>query len=463
MANSIYTNLISLNLQRNLGINMNKKKKNSKRISSGSRISSATENSADLAISSKAKSQIKSLEMSKKNIEDSKSLLETIDSSLKEINDIFIRARELTIQGSNDTLTSEDKRKIYGEMHSILSEVSYILNNAEFNEKKVFQDKELYSQIGANKNEGLELDLNFETLEEMMNNKNLNLSKELNLIFKQELSGIIKKIEEFDFTNSGNNFVAGNGRHYNVTDLTSLFEPFITLLNKIPVESPELKVFKDKVYKLIQDYKVDAKNHFEFINKNLDKNHKLCLQNTSYPGSLFGKGAGPTCGEDGVSVTVGQILDIMSDPNKIVLNNYTKKEFTDNMKKFLSEFENDFLNDKIDYNLDLYKYLDFMAKGEVDLSSERFASLYLNQLDSCIDKINSKNAKIGSTINRLDNTFNINGTYEENLSSYNSKLYDDDVVKEHIEFTKNSLLVEVNITFLAQANQKQNDVLRLLK
>src|SRR6266480_1210400 len=51
------------------------------------------------------------------NLDAAKGWLDATDSSLNSMQDIVQRARELAIQGANDTLTSSDRQKIALEIH----------------------------------------------------------------------------------------------------------------------------------------------------------------------------------------------------------------------------------------------------------------------------------------------------------------------------------------------------------
>lgn len=124
------------NINKNNGVNS----KAMNRISSGLRINSAEDDSAGLGISQGMKAQIRGLDQAKRNIQDGISLIQTAEGGLAQIeNPNLQRMRELVVQASNGTLTSEDKAIIKKEIDQIKNGINDIANNTEFNGIKVLR------------------------------------------------------------------------------------------------------------------------------------------------------------------------------------------------------------------------------------------------------------------------------------------------------------------------------------
>jgi len=64
-------------------------------------------------------------------------MIGTGEGALNETTSILQRMRELAVQGSNDTNTTDDRTQIQKEMNQLTSEVSRIGNNTEFNGQKL--------------------------------------------------------------------------------------------------------------------------------------------------------------------------------------------------------------------------------------------------------------------------------------------------------------------------------------
>ncbi|HMQ21544.1 MAG TPA: flagellin [Planctomycetota bacterium] len=129
----INTNIASLNAQRNLAGVTEKMSTNFRRLSTGLRITQASDDAAGLAISERLRSQIRSLEQSKRNANDGISLVQTAEGALSESSAILVRMRELAVQASNGTVSTKDKTTLNEEFQQLASEVDRIAKSVEFN------------------------------------------------------------------------------------------------------------------------------------------------------------------------------------------------------------------------------------------------------------------------------------------------------------------------------------------
>lgn len=130
---SINTNVTSLNAQRSLGVTQMKLSANYGRLSSGSRINTASDDAAGLAISERFKSQIRSYAQAERNAQDGISLLQTAEGAMNEISGVLIRIRELAIQGANGTLGTTERSYLDQEKTALLAEVDRFAQVTEFN------------------------------------------------------------------------------------------------------------------------------------------------------------------------------------------------------------------------------------------------------------------------------------------------------------------------------------------
>ncbi|MBL7665558.1 MAG: flagellin FliC [Bacteriovoracaceae bacterium] len=133
----INTNVASLAAQRNLGITNNALKDNFAKLSSGSRITKASDDAAGLAISEKLRAQIRGIRQAKRNAEDGISLIQTAEGGLQEISNIVIRLRELAIQAASDTVGNTERSFTDVEFQSLKDEVQRIAMVSEFNGRKL--------------------------------------------------------------------------------------------------------------------------------------------------------------------------------------------------------------------------------------------------------------------------------------------------------------------------------------
>ncbi|MBP8299386.1 MAG: flagellin FliC [Planctomycetes bacterium] len=128
----VNTNSASINAQRNLSSVTDKLSGNFRRLSTGLRISSASDDAAGLAISERLRSQVRSLDQAKRNANDGISLVQTAEGALNEVSSILTRLRELAIQSSNGSVSNLDKETLDEEFQSLVGEVNRIGRSTEF-------------------------------------------------------------------------------------------------------------------------------------------------------------------------------------------------------------------------------------------------------------------------------------------------------------------------------------------
>ncbi len=87
----------------------------------------------------------------------------------------------------------------------------------------------------------------------------------------------------------------------------------------------------------------------------------------------------------------------------------------------------------------------------------------LQAIDIAIGLVNSQRAKLGAYQNRLEHTIANLGTTIENLTSAESRIKDVDMALEMSNFTKGQILQQAGTAMLAQANQRPQAVLQLLR
>lgn len=145
-------NMSALNANRQLGITNRALSKSTEKLSSGYRVNRAADDAAGLSISEKMRGQIRGLNQASSNAQDGQSLIQTAEGALAEIHSVIQRMRELTVQASNDTNVSADRKAISMELAALSSEIDRIASQTEFNTMNLlngkFTSKSL--QVGAN-------------------------------------------------------------------------------------------------------------------------------------------------------------------------------------------------------------------------------------------------------------------------------------------------------------------------
>ncbi len=129
----INTNTTALNAQRTMSNTRRALDKSLERLSSGSRINSAGDDAAGLAISENLRAQVRGLRQAKRNAQDGVSLIQVSEGGLNEISNIMIRLRELAIQAASDTIGDTERQFADREFQALKQEVDRIANVTRFN------------------------------------------------------------------------------------------------------------------------------------------------------------------------------------------------------------------------------------------------------------------------------------------------------------------------------------------
>ena len=128
----INTNTASINAQFNLNKVNKEMEAAMEQLSSGKRINTASDDAAGMAIASRITSEVKGIEMAIRNSSDAQALIDTAEGAHQEVENILQRARELAVQASNDTNSSDDRASLQLEINQLLTEVDRISANTSW-------------------------------------------------------------------------------------------------------------------------------------------------------------------------------------------------------------------------------------------------------------------------------------------------------------------------------------------
>ena len=134
---TINTNVSSLIAKDAIGQNERAMSQAMTRLSTGSRINSARDDAAGLAISERMSSQISGLNMAARNANDGISLLQTLEGATKEISSMLGRMRELAVQAASETYTASDRDALHLEFDALMSEIDRVATDTEWNGEQI--------------------------------------------------------------------------------------------------------------------------------------------------------------------------------------------------------------------------------------------------------------------------------------------------------------------------------------
>ncbi|HVK62443.1 MAG TPA: flagellin [Bdellovibrionales bacterium] len=147
----ISTNISAITAQRNLGVQQKRNAHALSALSSGSRIVTAADDAAGLAISENIKGQTRGIAMARQNAFNAGSLVQVSEGGLNEINNIMIRLRELGVQAASDNIGDVEREFLDTEAQQLLEESNRIAKTTRFGSRMLLDGtgEELEFHVGA--------------------------------------------------------------------------------------------------------------------------------------------------------------------------------------------------------------------------------------------------------------------------------------------------------------------------
>ncbi|GAB5518497.1 MAG: flagellin [Rhodothermales bacterium] len=119
------------------------------RLSTGSRINRAEDDTAGYTISKKLEARVRGQAQALSNIGDAKSLLTVAEGSLSTIMDMLQTMKEKAVQAANDTMGTDERTAIENEMEALSAEIDSVLGDTTFNGTALFTSTALSFQVNA--------------------------------------------------------------------------------------------------------------------------------------------------------------------------------------------------------------------------------------------------------------------------------------------------------------------------
>ena len=163
MSITVNTNMQALRIQTNLNKATSKMNTSMERMSSGSKINSAKDDAAGLAVATKLATTISSSKVASNNVAIGSNLLDTAEGTLNVVTQNLQRVRDLTEQASNGTYSTSDRAAIAAEVDARLAEVDSLAKGTTFNGIKLFDTATsgtsgITLQVGVSGSDSLQLD-----------------------------------------------------------------------------------------------------------------------------------------------------------------------------------------------------------------------------------------------------------------------------------------------------------------
>ena len=471
MSMVVFSNISSMNVQRQLGKTTTKLETSFQRLSSGLRINSAKDDAAGLAITERMEAQVRGMEQARRNAADAVSLSQTVESGLGEISSILQRLRELSVQSANDTNTTSDRETLDAEASQLISSLDQIATSTEFNGQKVLDGtiSAMNFQIGAN------------------NQADQNLNVTLGGVRAAQLGQLARQTgaAAVDGTAiSGASTGAGAVVINTKTGVAS--DTFGSDVQHSGTNEQNSSAYAKA--KAINASAVGVKAQAEetLVTKTFapaGANYTLSVNGVN----IFQSGQAATiqemvnqinvhAEETGVSATInGSDFELRAaDGRNININASTAQQgFAAG-----AEANRSTVTMTSNSNITVSDGADELGFGagaasitvdtnnlntSVDLRTRSGSLQSIDRLDAALDRINVLRGRMGATQSRLESTSSNLAAITENLSAAKSRIKDADFARESAMMTRSQILQQAASAMLTQANQAPQAALQLLQ
>jgi len=146
---AINTNAAANAAVRYLNMNSAQESSSLSKLSSGSRITSASDDAAGLAISTRISSDVTTLQQAATNASQATSILQTADGGASNISDILARMKSLASESSSGTTTDDSRAYINSEFSQLSSEIDSIASGTRYSGQGLLDGSSVFSGTGV--------------------------------------------------------------------------------------------------------------------------------------------------------------------------------------------------------------------------------------------------------------------------------------------------------------------------
>jgi flagellin len=407
----INTNTDALNAQHNLAASGSMYSKSVERLSSGLRINRAGDDAAGLSISQKLQAQVNGLDQASRNAQDGISLVQTTEGALNEVQSILQRMRELGVQGSNGTLSNDDRKAITSELGQLSSEVDRIANVTNFNGLKLLSGSNAQAAV---------------------NGSVAAFSGTGSSAITTSTTGVVNTLFSASYTMTIHADSSGNVQSVTV----NAGGGSTNTINVTGTGSSNL---------------VNIGNGVQFYFTGTVADGSTVTTSTT-AGTSASAGAQSDTLQIGAGTSTAEQLKISVSAAGA---DYIGNGSTQNGLSSTNLYAVKDLKDAIDQVTNM---LSNSVSGDVQGA---FRSL-VDSAQQALQDISGIRGTLGASQNRLEHTIANLGVAQQNLDASNSRIEDVDMASEMVNFTKEQILQQAGTSILAQANQAPQSVLKLL-
>jgi flagellin len=404
MPQTINTNIVSLNAQRNLNQSQSSLATSMQRLSSGLRVNSAKDDAAGLAIAERMNTQVRGLNVAARNANDGISLAQTAEGALGKVGDMLQRMRELAVQAANATNSPDDRKALQAEVAQLRDEIDRVAKGASFNGKKLLDGSFTAAtfQIGANSGDSITVGSLADTRAAQLST----VAYSAVTVAGVDLDSATPDITTLTAIADGTLDIAVNGVTYELGAIAA-------------ADSPRQRMGQvaEAINRKTSDSGVSA-----FLIDNGDGTVDIELL-SSKVNPATGAAFVPTFGAGFTVATTG-----IAPPTFVV--NTTAQG---------------------------------VGLTNLNVETDKDAWIAIKKLDSALDQVNHSRGTLGAVQSRFENAVASIQIQAENLAAARGRIMDADFAMETANLSRAQILQQAGTAMVAQANQLPQQVLALLK
>ncbi|WP_404425314.1 flagellin [Thalassospira australica] len=440
MALNIISNYAANVAHRNLTNSDEMATRSLSKLSSGTRVVSARDDAASMAIGARLNATTQALKTATVNVGQANAMLQIADGSMATVDDVLVRMKTLATQAASGNLSDTERGFLDDEFQLLKDEIDRVSSSTNFNGIQLLGD-------------GGDVDINFQNILDGGAGDGL-ASDATDLSNANGFSGFAITDNNFWAQNfsgtldvDGNPVVTDNSFAVDIT--AGPGNSVIMTVSATVDDDGGPTTYTQSID--ITSYQTDGANEVgvgEQASLNFDEVGLSISINSGLTATVDAAVGGADWGAaNGENATVTMLSDsgqaFQADVNFQIGSNNTA---ADRLSVTLSRVD-----------------LTSLGIDADAISTQAGAQTAIENVNSAIDTLQAARASIGTFQNRLDFAGQNLATTQENTESARSVLLDLDVASEMTNFTSKQILVQSGVAMLAQANQMPQNLLRLLQ
>lgn len=376
------------------------------RLSTGKRINNAGDDAAGLAIASRMTSQIEGLQQAARNAGDAISMIQTADGAFGEITSILQRMREITVQASSATNSTVDIAALNTEFGGLRDEVSSIVEYTRWNDRALL-------------NGSIDPATTTKAVDDLV------ITQVTLRALNQANDSIVITDSDGTTISIANAQIAGTPAN-NFGDATLVH--LATAINTA----------------------IDATDGFDGMLATVDGNGIIFTQDVAATGKIVSANKITSGVDQGALGAVTRTTEDGSDDVSFQIGSNSAQSVT---------------VDFGDFKMSAVTGNDFGVNFQTDLtiSNNTDSNTAMGYIDTAITAVNTRRASLGAAISRLEHAIDNLSNNAVNTEASRSRIMDADYAAESTELARTQIIQQAGTAMLAQANQRAQGVLQLLK